>query len=1162
MLRSAVSSCALVLTVAVIHALPIRVFAAEIAGAIAQVHALKPPERVPEPKYAPASDEPLKAMKKFQLPAGFRSALWASEPLLGNPVAFCFDEQGRAFVAETFRYRTSVLDIRHYMLMLEDDLASRSTDDRIAFTKKHFPNDWQKLEIETEIVRLVEDKDGDGRAEVSSVYAGEMKTLLDGINSGVLAYNGRLWCTNIPNLWQFTGLTRDGKAEKRESLSFGYGVRYSFTGHDMHGLALGPDGRLYFSFGDRGAHVRTKEGNTLPFPDEGAVFRCEQDGTNLEVVYRGLRNPQELAFDNHGNLFTGDNDCDQGDRERWVYIVEGGDAGWRVGWQHPPLGKDHNMWLTEHIWEPRDAAKIQPAYILSPILNIPDGPSGVVHNPGTGLPAQFDDAFFVCGFKGSSARSAISWWKVKEHGAGFAVEKSPAVFVDNVQATDVDFGPDSKIYFTEWGEGWEGTGRGRIFRLENAEVQKAQAGQIAEVRSLIGGELLKKSTAQLAPLLAHNDQRVRLRAQWALASRRQEAVPTLLTAAGGGFEGPQRALSQLHGIWGLAQVVRSYSQPFDEGFFQTRWDEIGKALLALAKDTDPEVRAQAAWVMGETAAGELKEPLLALLTDPQPRVKFFAGLALTKFARKWVQPPGKGARIELAGVARSIAEAAVRLAQENADRDEFLRHAAVMMLTSAADDPAITAAAAHPSRSVRLAALLAMRRLGKVEIARFLDDTDPGVALEAARAINDEGMADAWTELAKLIGKPIPEERLMLRVLNANLRAGTPENAQALASYAADQTQPEFLRTEALKLLGTWPQPFRRDRVAGVFRPIPDRGAAPALTAIQTALPKLLAVKSPSVVIAALETAAALRAKGAGPGAFALVGRKDLQGKVRAAALKTLAAIDDPRAAEAVRLAIADRDVALRVEAVGLLGKLNPDEATAKLAKAFATAGAAEKKAIITALGELKSAQADQVLAGLFAELKTGKVPNEALLELLEAAEKRGGAELKAHLGAYQNSLPQTEPLAKYAYALAGGDAENGEKLFKEHAVAQCTRCHKVDEVGGEAGPDLTGIAAKKDRRYLLESLVLPNAQIAEGFQTVMVTLKNDDLKAGIVKAETAESVTLQMPIPDAPVEVVKKAEIKLRENAPSGMPPGMGELLTKRELRDILEYVASLKNP
>ncbi|RYD40831.1 MAG: hypothetical protein EOP83_34745, partial [Verrucomicrobiaceae bacterium] len=366
------------------------------------------------------------------------------------------------------------------MFMLEDDLASRTTDDRIAYTKKDFPKDWEQLQVETEVVRLVEDRDGDGKADFSSEYAAGMNTLLDGINSGVLARNGEVWCTNIPNLWHFSGLTADGKAEKRESLSFGYGVRYSYTGHDMHGLIIGPDGRLYFSFGDRGAHVTTKEGKVLAFSDEGAVFRCELDGSHMEVVAHGLRNPQELAFDKYGNLFTGDNDSDQGDRERWVYVVDGADSGWRVGWQHNPLGKNRNPWLADKLWQPHFDG--QAAYILPPIANIPDGPSGLAYYPGTGLPTKYDDHFFLCGFKGSSARSAVSSWAVKPKGASFELVDEH-VFIDSVQATDVAFGPDSKIYFSEWGEGWEGAGKGRLFRMWDPDTIKAA--QVEEVRKLL-----------------------------------------------------------------------------------------------------------------------------------------------------------------------------------------------------------------------------------------------------------------------------------------------------------------------------------------------------------------------------------------------------------------------------------------------------------------------------------------------------------------------------------------------------------------------------------------------------------------------------------------------------------------------------------------------------
>ena len=237
-----------------------------------------------------------------------------------------------------------------------------------------------QLAIESEVVRLVEDKNGDGEADASRVFADGFNTELDGIASGVLARHGKVWFTNIPSLWMLEE-QKDGTVKKNELLR-GFGVRYNFTGHDFHGLALGHDGKIYFSIGDRGAHVKGPDGNVVDVPDEGAVFRSNPDGTELELVHRGLRNPQELVFDEHGNLFTGDNDSDQGDLERLVYVVEGGDSGWRVGYQHAPRGRG-GPWIREGLCKPRFEGR--PAYLLPPVCNIEDGPSGLTYYPGTGL---------------------------------------------------------------------------------------------------------------------------------------------------------------------------------------------------------------------------------------------------------------------------------------------------------------------------------------------------------------------------------------------------------------------------------------------------------------------------------------------------------------------------------------------------------------------------------------------------------------------------------------------------------------------------------------------------------------------------------------------------------------------------------------------------------
>ncbi|RYD72682.1 MAG: heme-binding protein, partial [Verrucomicrobiaceae bacterium] len=533
----------------------------------------------------------------------------------------------------------------------------------------------------------------------------------------------------MPNLWLFSGTTAEGKAEKRESLSFGYGVRFSFTGHDMHGLALGPDGRLYFSFGDRGAHVTTKEGKTLAFPDEGAIFRCEPDGSHLEVIMHGLRNPQELAFDNYGNLFTGDNDSDQGDRERWVYVAKGADAGWRVGWQHHPIGKEQNPWLAEKMWQPRTAG--QPAYILPPVANIPDGPSGLAYYPGTGLPAKFEGSFFLCGFKGSSARSAVSSWKVKPKGASFELVNEE-VFIGDAQATDICFGPDSKIYFSEWGEGWEGTGRGRLFTMWDPETIKDP--QVAEVKKLLNDGFAQRSTEELGKLLAYKDQRIRLEAQWALA-KKHDGRPVLLNAALKNSD----QLARLHGIWGTGHAARLAEYQLAGGGARAL-----APLVPLLSDKDEEVRAQAAKVLGDGRVDQAYSALVAAVKDPSPRVRFYATQALAEFGK------------------REAVEPVLAMLRENNDQDAYLRHAGVMVLAAAKDQAALQAAAKDQSPAIRMASLLAMRQLGSPSIAEFLQDKDPALVLEAARAINDAPINAALPQLAALLEKPVDSQPLML----------------------------------------------------------------------------------------------------------------------------------------------------------------------------------------------------------------------------------------------------------------------------------------------------------------------------------------------------------------------------------------------------------------
>lgn len=1113
---------------------------------------LKPMTRQAAAEIAPASDEGELALKRMKLPDGLVASLWAAEPMLANPVAFNLDERGRVFVAETYRYRSSVLDIRDYMWALEDELTNRTIADQSASILKHFgPEGVKALSVESERVRLLEDTDHDGKADRSTLFAEGFNSPLDGIASGVLAHRGKVYFTNIPSLWLLEGETPAGAASKRTELSRGYGVRFNFTGHDLHGLTLGPDGKIYFSVGDRGAHAEAKDGSVVDSPDTGSVFRCNPDGSQLEIFASGLRNPQSLLFNEFGDLFTGDNDSDQGDEERLVHIVENGDSGWRIGYQHAPLGKA-GVWNIEKMWYPRFPN--QPAFLLSPICNIEDGPSGIAYYPGTGLNETYRGTIFITHFKGSIPRSGIYSYNVKPSGATYAIADAKP-FLTSALPTDVKFGPDGKLYYSDWAEGWPKSKRGRIYTI--SDPTHVNDPLVQETQKLLASDFTQKSPPDLATLLAHADWRVRLEAQYTLAERGAAGLPTLAEVATKASASP---LARRHALWGLGQVAvknRAALAP----------------LPGLLHDADSEVRAQAAKLLGDHHVADAANALTTLLADVSSteRVKFFAAQSLGKLARRESTP------------------ALIAALRANDDKDNYLRHALVMGLVGSNDLPALTAAIGDESRAVRIGVLLTLRRLGRPEVARFLEDRDPFLVAEAARAINDAPINAALPALARFIENPpvLPglapsaapsansnpaaqanapsfslEEAFMLRVLNANFRLGTPAHAEALAKYATRADAPAALRAEAIAQLAAWPKPLARDRIVGIFRPLTPatRDATVAKTALTHSMNSLLAVTTPAPVqAAAIDAITSLGIPGVADTVFALLSNPEQSGEARANALAVLEHFKDPRLGEAIRIAGESDSSALRLAALPIAGRFAPEAAAPVLAKLVAQGNVAEQKAAFRALGSLRHPLADSLLADQLRLLAAGQVAPAAQLELVDAATQREDPVIKQLLAERTEKLNQsTDPLAAFRVALEGGSAARGGRLFHQHPVLACVRCHKAGPDGGDAGPNLAGAGLKYSREYLLESIVKPSAKIAPGFETAVVTLKSGAVQAGTVSAEDA--TTLTMKLADNSVVTLKKSDFAKRETAPSSMPEIFAQILTKSQLRDLVEFLSTLK--
>src|SRR5262249_20840775 len=140
-----------------------------------------------------------------------------------------------------------------------------------------------------------------------------------------------------------------------------------------------------------------------------------------------------------------------------------------------------------------------------------------------------------------------------------------------------------------------------------ADADAAKKPEVAEVKKLLAEGFDKRPNDELAKLLEHPDMRVRQEAQFALAARGKDALPTLARSASKGTN----QLARLHAVWGLGQVGR------------TDLAAIG-CLVDLLKDQDAEVRAQAVRCLRGCEA--ILES--GLLRDAEPRVRFFAALAL------------------------------------------------------------------------------------------------------------------------------------------------------------------------------------------------------------------------------------------------------------------------------------------------------------------------------------------------------------------------------------------------------------------------------------------------------------------------------------------------------------------------------------------------------
>lgn len=1077
-----------------------------------------------------------------KLADGLKLDLWASDSLAPDPVAIAMDDAGRVYLNRTNRQKNSEFDIRGHRNWMTESIGLQTVEDRRTFLHKTFApakskennwlkdlngdgsHDWKDLAVEKDEVWRIEDTDNDGIADVSMRILDDFFDEVSDVAGGLLVRAKDVFVTIAPDVWRLKDTNGDGVLDEKTSISHGYGVHIGFSGHGMSNPIEGPDGRIYWNIGDIGANITTAEGVKHEHPNSGIIARSNPDGSDFEIFAHGLRNTHEFVFDEYGNLISSDNDGDHpGESERLVHVVEGSDAGWRSNWQYGKYTDSKNnsykVWMDEKLFKPRWDG--QAAYIIPPIQNFHNGPTGMQYNPGTALGKEWKNKFFLVEFVGNPARSPIWSFGLKPKGASFVLDGEKNILT-GILTTGIRFGPDGALYVADWINGWDTKNYGRVWKLDVTDEKNDLKAVRTETKRLMQLDYTKQSDDALLPLLSYEDMRIRQKAQFELASRGAKGAAVLAKS----IAQTSNQFGRIHGIWGMGQLARQ-----DKSY--------ANVLMTLLKDSDEEIAVQAAKVLGDAKIAEAGPMLIPMLTSKNPRVQFHAAQALGRIRDKNAVTPLLG------------------MIKANNDEDVYLRHAAVLALSRIGEVSPIVALAGSPEKSLRIAGVLVLRRMKNEQITAFLKDKDEYIVAEAARGINDDtSIPAALPALAAVLNeKHFTSEPLLRRAINAALRGGGEAQLNDLIAFAKRKDVDKEIRAEALATLGTWASPSVMDRVDGRYRGPMERDPAIVKAKIKPMVADLLQENEAEILIATAQMLTNLNVSD-NNAALAKILNDSKDPKVRTAVLVALNGLKYTDMETAMKKGMSDSDADVRTAALGMVGSVNMSkEALTDISNTIFDKGSVrEQQQILKVLGSLPVAKTETIFTGLIGKMADNKLPQNLLLDLGEAVDSTKSSALIAKIAPLRK---QGATAADYQDALFGGNAQLGRRYFMTSSAAECVRCHSIGGQGGEVGPNLSNIGNVLTREQILQALVEPSARLSPGFGMVMLTLKDGTSAAGILAQENEHELVLKTS--EAEPLKIAVSRIAKRENVPSSMPP-MGNIMSKREIRDVVEFLSGLK--
>ncbi|HEX5150166.1 MAG TPA: PVC-type heme-binding CxxCH protein [Parafilimonas sp.] len=381
------------------------------------------------------------ALKGLEVFDGLEVHTFATEPMLKNPTNIDVDERGRVWVTEAYNYRPAI--------------------------------NGNPINPKGDRIMILEDTNGDGKADTAKVfYEGpEINAPL-----GVCVLGNKVLISQSPYVWVFYDDNGDDKADRKEVLFSGVGgIQHD---HGMHTFTFGPDGKLYFNFGNEGKQLKDKNGKPVPDQDgdvigpkkyrQGMVFRCDPDGSHVECLGQNFRNPYEVAVDSYGTLWQSDNDDDGNRGVRINYVMEYGNYGYTdemtgAGWSANRTNMEDSVPFRH--WHLND-----PGVVPNLLQTGAGSPTGMVVYEGSLLPKEFHDELIHC----DAGPNIVRAYSITKNGAGYNAKIINILEGEKdkwFRPADICVAPDGSLIVADWydpGVGGHQAGdqtRGRIYRV-------------------------------------------------------------------------------------------------------------------------------------------------------------------------------------------------------------------------------------------------------------------------------------------------------------------------------------------------------------------------------------------------------------------------------------------------------------------------------------------------------------------------------------------------------------------------------------------------------------------------------------------------------------------------------------------------------------------------